>query len=57
MLIIVKWTFNEVVLIQLAVCCKSITLVSLVAWDRTSPRAFLWRLGEDGHGGYDLIVV
>jgi len=57
MLLIVKWTFNEVVLIQLPVCCKSITLVSLVAWDRISPRAFLWRLGEDGHRGYEIIVV
>jgi hypothetical protein len=44
MLLIVKWMFNEVVLIQLPVYYKSITLISLVAWDRTSPRAFLWRL-------------
>ena len=57
MLLIVKWAFNEVVLIQLPICCKSITLVCLVAWDRTSPRAFLWHLGADDHHGYDLIVV
>jgi hypothetical protein len=31
MLLIVKWMFNEVVLIQLPVYYKSITLVSLVA--------------------------
>jgi hypothetical protein len=56
MFLIVKWTFNKVVLIQLSVCCNSITLVSLVAWHRTSPRAFVWRLGEDDHRSHDLIV-
>jgi len=32
MFLIIKWTFNKVVLIQLAVRCNSITLVSFVAW-------------------------
>ena len=56
MFLIVKWTFNKVVLIQLPVCCNSITLVSLVAWHRTSPWVFFLHLGEDGHCGHDLIV-
>ena len=56
MFLIVNWTFNKVVLIQLPICCNSITLVSLVAWYWTSPRAFFWCLGEDGHRGHDLIV-